>query len=354
MSTAHLAFFLPSLAAGGAERVVLAIAGELARRGYRCTLLLAQGGGRWESRVPANVECIALGARKPLSAVPALARWLARERPEALLSTVFAANLAALLAARLARSRSRIVIREAFFVAEDVMTRSALGTHLNRFAMHRLYPRADAVIALSTGLAQHVQRTAGIAAARVHVIPNPRLPAPAAPPGVREPDLIVACGRLEAQKDFASLLRAVASLSPPARVVILGEGSRREELERLADALGIAARTAFPGYCADPTAWMRRAHVFCSSSRLEGFPNALLEALDANCHVVATDSSDAVSEILQHGERGTLVPVGDVDALAGALGDALAHPAPTPRPDGRFGLSGIADAYLNVLLPQSS
>ena len=349
-----LTCFLPQLSAGGAERVILAIAGELVQRGYRCDLVTAQAGGRWEGKVPAGVRDICLDRRKPLHAIPRLIAYLRRERPAALLSSVFSANVAAVAACQV--SRTRCALREAFWAEQDTRSGGPLSRAVNTLALRMLYRRADAIIALTNELAAHIHEATGIPEGRITVIPNPHLAlgADAMPPN-RESDLILACGRLEPQKDFDTLLQAFALLSRerPARLVILGEGSQRQHLEQRASDLGISEAVRLAGYSDRVDDWMRRAKVFVSTSRSEGFPNVLLEAVAHGCDVVSTLSTDAVRDVL--GDGGRVVEVGNAAAIAAALADALdAEPdagLALRRIEARFDLQTIVDRYLQVLLP---
>lgn len=348
-----IALFLPSLGAGGAERVFLLLAEFFAKTGRRCDIVVSAGGGVWEERVPSGVRVVSLGGLKPLFSVVRLAHYLRRERPAVLMSSVFPANIAALVASSI--TRTPCVLREANRTADDIRTAHPIGTISNRIAMRLLYPRAQAIIALTPGLAAHLSGLAHVPLRRIFVIPNPviRSARPKSPPETREP-LILGCGRLVPQKDFALLLEAFALLAPKrdARLVILGEGPLDHELRAQSEALGIADRVEFAGHCSDAGAWMTRARVFALSSRWEGFPNVLLEALSAGCHMVATDCSDAVGEVLGDGRYGTIVPIGNVEAMAiglsGALADAIPREIPAEHLD-RYELESIAMRYLEVL-----
>jgi glycosyltransferase involved in cell wall biosynthesis len=253
------------------------------------------------------------------------------------------------------------VIREANRSADDTRARAGLQTWLNRTALRVLYPRADAIIALSAGLAAHLREIAPIMPAKITVIPNPA-PAPvmgASAPRAGSVPLVLACGRLEQQKDFSTLLEAFSRIRAlrAARLAILGTGSLEGQLRDQARALGIDASVDFAGHVEDVHAWMRRASVFALSSRWEGFPNVLLEALSQRCPVVATDCSDAVSEVLADGKLGAIVPIGDADALATALlavidgqrryDDPSAHLA-------HYAIDKIARRYLDVLAVAAS
>lgn len=350
-----MSFFVPALSAGGAERVVLNLVENFSHRGIRCDIVTSSPHGVWLSRIPKGVRHIALGPQKPLHAIPGLIRYLHRERPSVLLSTVFSANIAALVACTL--HRTPCVIREANHSADDTCSGTALQTLANRTALRVLYPRADAIIALSNGLAGHLLELAPIDAAKITVIPNPApIPAPAglAPLRTAPEPLVLACGRLEQQKDFATLLEAFAKVlsARPARLAILGTGSLEERLRAQTRTLGIDAIVDFPGHVEDVNAWMRRASVFVLSSRWEGFPNVLLEAMMQKCPIVATDCSDAIAEILDGGKLGSIVPVGDANALGNALLAVMNGSQRFPDPSehlARYGIDQIVQRYLDVL-----
>lgn len=351
-----LSFFVPMLSAGGAERVVLALTEQFAAWGIRCDLVTAAPDGAWADRIPNGVRHITLGHKKPLHAIPRLVGYLRRERPTVLLSSVFPANIAALLACTL--THTPCVIREANRSADDTRSEKALQTWINRAALRMLYPYADGIVALSTGLAAHLCELVPIMPAKITVIPNP---VPAFAPISRDMaadadsvPLVLACGRLEPQKDFATLLEAFAMVRAlrTARLAILGTGSQEGALRAHAEGLGVDADVDFIGYTEDVDAWMRRARVFALSSRWEGFPNVLLEALSQRCPVVATDCSDAVPELLAGGKLGTIVPVGDASALATALLAVIDGSQRFDDPGEHlkyYAIDQIAQRYLNVM-----
>jgi glycosyltransferase involved in cell wall biosynthesis len=139
--------------------------------------------------------------------------------------------------------------------------------------------------------------------------------------------------------------------SHPARLLILGEGELHADLWRLVQALGLTDAVAMPGYEPNPFAYMRRARVFVLSSRYEGLPNALIQAMACGCPVVSTDCPSGPREILDGGRYGALVPVGDVDALADAIVRGLEGQLPT-APDEwlqQFEEGHIVGQYLRVL-----
>lgn len=335
----------------------MALAGEIAARGYACDLITAGAHGRWTEFVPSGVRHVSLGKTKAIHAVPGLIRYLRKERPVALLSSVFSANVAALIACLCSGVEVRCVIRDANKASLDAGSTTRVNTFINRMFLRYVYRHADAVIALSPGLAEDIRSAAHMSDAQVFVVPNPviRRQGLACTPALpRDSSLILGCGRLEPQKDFRSLVLAFAQVrrERPAKLVILGEGSQFDTLQALATKLGIGSDVLLAGYSADPAHWMRRAKVFASTSLYEGFPNVLLEALESGCNIVCTRSSDSVPEILSDGRYGTIVPVGDIDAIAGAINIALDSRGPNHHGEatGKYDLTTVGQRYLDILV----
>lgn len=167
--------------------------------------------------------------------------------------------------------------------------------------------------------------------------------------------MIVTVGTLKPVKRHDLLIRAFAKLDfPGARLCIVGEGQERSRLELLASELGVSARVLMPGFQPDPSTWYAHADLFVLSSDHEGFGNVIVEALEQGTPVVSTDCPVGPREILQGGRFGTLVPVGDVDALAAAMKEALcaSHDrAALMRRAADFSLEKASTAYLDLLLP---
>jgi len=340
----------------------------------------------WTSRCAAAGRCsarccdpIAAGSLAPalaalpppwiLAAVPALADYLVRERPDALLSALSYSNLAALWA----RERAGVAVRVVISERNTLSVRSAHARGLQWRVLPKVearwYPRADAILAVSEGVADDLARTARLARDRITVTYNP-VDTAAVEAAAREPvahewlrpgelPIVLGVGKLKPQKGFDVLLRAFARVRAvrAARLVILGEGPQRRPLERLARELGLGSGDlALPGFVANPYAWMARSAVFALSSRWEGLPNALIEALACGCAVVSSDCPSGPAEILGAGRLGALVPVDDADALAAAIGRALTPSDPTARRARArdFAIERIAPRYLAALLPETT
>lgn len=357
-----ISILLPGFNVGGAERVLLSIAGELAKRGYACDVVSTSSGGVWRDRIPSGVRLVELCRSKPLHAIFDLWKYLRQEQPTVLFSSITNANIAALLATRMPGVRTRCVIREANTTEFDISDNNWTGRTLNKIALRCLYPHADALIALSEGIKRSVCTISKIESSKISVIPNPHLPVSSHTPVIHKKTstemLLIACGRLEPQKDFSTLIAAFACVRKRvnARLAILGVGYLASVLSNQAKKLGVSDFVDFIGHSPEPATWMRSADLFVLSSRWEGFPNVLMEALANGCAVVATDCSDAVGEILDHGRYGRICRVGDIDDMAVSILDVLEGRQTFPRADAHlrnYDLSAITDRYLSVLLGEA-
>jgi glycosyltransferase involved in cell wall biosynthesis len=298
------------------------------------------------------------------ASVPSLVRYLRRSRPDVLLASGTPANLAALIARRLAGVRTAVAV--SVNVPVSIAT-TARGRPLLGRLVRRWYREADAVIANATALADDVAWFVGLDRERVSVIPNPidvdeirRLSRAAvthpwlSDGAEAESPVVLAIGKLKPQKDFATLVRAFAEARrrKPMRLLILGEGEEHDSLLRLAEQLGVAADVAIPGFARNPFAYISRAAMLVQTSRWEGFSNVVAEALACGCPVVATDCPGGTREILASGRYGRLVAVGAVRAIGAAILATLEESSPRDELRRRaesFGVEVAVERYLEVL-----
>ncbi len=360
----RLAVFIPSLREGGAERSMLKLAIGLAERDHPVDLVLAQREGPYLEEVPDSLRVVDLAAPRVLRSVPALRRYLKRQRPHALLSVMKHANVAALWARRLAGVPTRVVVSERVALSPNVAHATSWRTRLMPRAIRTFYPWADAIVAVCRGVADDLAASTGLPREAIDVVYNPivtpdlerRARAPVEHPWLTpgQPPVVVAAGRFVAQKDFPTLLRAFARVrrSRPARLLLLGDGPDRRALQRLIAELDIAEDVALPGFLNNPYPYMTRAGVFVLSSGWEGLPGALIEALYCGVPLVSTDCPTGPEEILEGGRYGRLVPVGDAAALAAGIAAALAGEVPRPPPGSwrRFELETVLEQYRALLL----
>jgi len=328
----RIAIYLPSLRGGGAERVMVTLANGFSERGYSVDLVLASAEGPYLERVDDSVRIVDLKAGRVLHSLPGLIRYLRQERPSAMLSALTHANVVAIMARGCASVSTRLVISERSTPSQAAARSTSWVQKAMYGLMRRLYPKADGIVAVSRGVAHDLARFAGLPPDSIQVIYNPfdikhiqelskqPLDHPWLASG--QPPVVLGVGRLTEAKDFPTLIKAFARLRAqrPARLMILGEGKLRGELEVLAHSLGLTDDDiAMPGFVANPYAYYSRCGVFVLSSKWEGLPGVLIEAMACGTPVVATDCPSGPDEILEGGRWGELVAVGDEDALAQSM-----------------------------------
>ncbi len=324
--------FRPTLADGGADRVTLTLLESLDRQKFAVTLVLVKRAGALLRAVPADIEIVDLHATRLALAAWPLARVIRQRKPDVVMCTAGGANVVCAAAHGLARSRARLVLSERS--ALHRADRNALRTLPELMLKRAMYRRADLVTAVSDGVAADLQRELGLPASHIATVYNPvvtddfaaLMAAPVDHPWFSDAErarvpVLVACGRLVAIKDYATMLHAFAALrssmpNQPLRLAILGEGPERSALTAQAAALGLADDVAFLGFDPNPLRFMAKAALVLQSSRAEGLPGVLIQGGACGVAVVATDCDHGPREVIAHGETGLLVPVGDAQALA--------------------------------------
>ncbi|AFZ68259.1 glycosyltransferase [Deinococcus peraridilitoris] len=371
----RIAFFVDSLPMGGAEVVSLALVQGFVERGLAVDLVLGVRSGDLQDRIPPGVRVVELaGPLTPrevtfreetlrmVTSVPALARYLRRERPAVLIAAKSHANVTAIAAKRLSRSPTPVFITEHTYLTGELPSQEvARGTPKNRI-LRRTYPLANRIVTVSRGAADDLSAVAGIPRERIDVVYNPvilpglpeKADAPIDHPWFRagEPPVILGSGRFTTQKDFPTLVRAFAHLRAQreARLMILGDGPERAKVEALIAQLGLQDSAACIGFVSNPYPYLKNAAVFAYSSVWESFGLVLIEALALGTPVAST-ACGAPQEILQEGRLGRLAPVGNPEALAQALLVTLQEPSPTVteqdlRP---FTLDAVVQDYLDLM-----
>ena len=318
------------------DRLVRNLVRQIDAWGLGVDLLRIRGHGpHLETGAMPNVRVLDLGCAHVASSLPSLVRYLRREPPRAMLTDKDRVNRIAILARKLAGASTRLAVRVGTTVSVNLASRGAFERWQQRTSIRRLYPIADCVLVPSAGVAEDMVRYTGIDSAHIRVVPSPiltpelfeRARAPVDHPWLRGRGVpvILGVGELGHRKDFETLVRAFALVRRrrPCRLVILGRGRRREALLALAAELGVAGDVDLPGFQPNPYAFMARADLFVLSSRWEGMPVALVEALALHRPVVSTDCPSGPREILSGSGVGALVPVGGVVAMAETIEEWL-------------------------------
>ena len=313
-----------TLDSGGAERIMAILTRAWVERGWDVTLLLTLARAGYEPFFEPDprirIRTLDLyrsshgvldAARSNLRRVRVLRGAIRASKPDLVLAFMTDSNVLAILASL--GLRVPVVVEEHIYSAWPPMP---LPWRMVRLAT---YPLASSVVALTPP----ALATLGLARGRRgRVVPNPVMPPPPGQRGPADPPVIVAIGRLVPQKGYDLMLRAfarVAAAHPTWSLEIWGEGPERATLEAMRNTLGLADRVRFPGRTREPYDVLRRASLFVMSSRREGFPTVLGEAMACGLPVISFDCPSGPRELIRDGVDGLLVPPDDVEALAAAM-----------------------------------
>lgn len=357
---------------GGVERVVVNLATGLADRGYAVEVVSCDFDGPFVEELPPSVSRhrlprVEVGPAPVVGTVPGLVAYLREARPRALISFMNQVNVVALLARRLARVDTRLIItdhnnprllldeRNPYYRKDRLIYRAA----------KYIYPWADDIVAVSEGVAEDLAAVTGIDRGRITTIYNPvvsdalreRAAEPCGHEWIEDEDThVVLAAKPEAQKNISLLVRALARIDrEDVKLVVVGTGEQTDVLKALSEELGVSDRVDVRGYVENIYAYMDGADVFGLSSHWEGLPTILIEALACGCPVVSTDCPSGPREILGDGEFGRLVPVGDEVALAEALEDTIDSPPDRETLNRRaadFGVEAATDQYERLIGPR--
>lgn len=350
-SKKRVMFFLSALYSGGGEKVTLELAQELAHQSLEVDIVILQHRGAFTNMVPRNVAVVDLKAERMVEALVPLVRYLRHARPDVALATGVHTNILLILARLFSFRKTRVILR----VGVPLSIVFSHYTHIKDRLLvpllsRLLYRLADGVVAVSQGIADDLNKTLYLDPDRITTIYNPisidkmkqESDKSAKHPWLTDKKIpvIVAAGRLRFQKGFDVLIKAVALLNKEnsVRLIILGGGDGLNDLKEKAKALDVSDMLDFMGFVLKPHAFMALADVFVLSSRWEGFPNVLIEAMALGVPVVATDCVSGPREILapqsvgftpnvkqhtykapKHDAFGILVPSEDAESMAEAI-----------------------------------
>lgn len=332
----RLLCFTSSLDGGGAEKHLLRLIASMDQTVFETSLAIARTGGAFEYLLPVDVPLYPLSKGKYKSstvrmaqAVKPLRRLIQEIKPDILYSVMDYANIVALMASKDLECAPVRVLS-----VQNTPSQAYLrpGNYMGRIfvkMMRSLYPQSDKIVALSQGVARDLLHVVPNISEQLQVIYNAgvdiellqsldesieeELPS--------DKPLIVACGSLTEQKGFDYLLEAFATIQQilPACLWIIGEGSKRAELEEKIRKLKLLDSVRLLGFKSNPYKYMAAAEVFVLSSLWEGFGNVVVEAMASGAAVVATDCPHGPGEIITDGVTGLLVPPANSSSLAQAV-----------------------------------
>lgn len=342
----------------------LVLANEFVKKGHRVEFVLMRLEGELLAEAQESFPVVGIDAVRARNVLFALASYLRRARPDALIAAMWPLTVLAPLAGLLSLRRCRVLVSEHAVISCQYATWGWWHRWALRLSTALCYRVTHARVAVSVGVAQDMARLSLMAPDKFEVVNNPAYPnrVPSVdqvnfaesywlgPPGAR----IITVGRFKAVKNYSLLLRSFARgvRQRDAQLMFVGGGPEEAALRGLALSLGVADRVIFAGFHLDPTPFYLTADLFVLSSNQEGFGNVIVEALSSGLPVVSTDCPTGPGEILEKGRYGTLVPVGDAQSLGAAMEAALvsAHDVELLRRRARdFDPEIAASRYLELL-----
>ena len=311
-----------------------------------------------------KVNLIDLRSKRIVTSLLPLATYLRKTQPDVLLSALSTANVIAILAKKLSFNQITHIATEHSTMSAAASNATSWRARLMPWLISSLYPHADGIVAVSSGVADDLVSFSRIERQKIEVIYNPVIT-----PEVRKLSLepcsdewiadtstptLLGIGRLSPEKDFANLLEAIAIIirHSPVKLIILGEGNQRKHLEELVAELNLTEYVKMPGFVKNPYCYLRKAQLFVLSSQIEGLPTALIEGLFCNTKLVSTDCPSGPREILDNGRYGVLVKPGDSADLAQGILEALKTNTTTIPDESweRYTLEHSIEHYISYML----
>lgn len=334
-----ISIIIPHVGGGGAERAFVQLANGLHKAGENVHFVtIANDKGHYRNELIDKMPFFNLNTGRVRYSLVPLCRYINSHKPDIIVTALM--NIWMLAMKPFLKNSPKIVISERNNFSEVIKVKKPKYHGCARLLVSKfLYPKANAMVAVSRGVADDLVELGLVKPEKTRVIYNPVISQNFLDLAGEEPSLnllsnnmpnFIAVGRLHEQKNYPLLLSAFALVrkETKCRLIILGEGELRELVEQKIDELGIKDDVLLPGFIQNPFSYMARADCFVLSSDREGLPGVLIQALGCGTTAVSTDCKSGPSEILDGGKYGTLIPCGDVSALAKAMKNALANPFP--------------------------
>lgn len=330
-----VAFFIPTLNFGGIEANTIRLAKAFIKQGYDVDLLVVRLEGDYIERLPSEINVIDLSCAKVYKAIPFLKRYINLHKPDAIISGGEAPNIVLIISKLLTfKNKAKIVVSIRTHLSTELRKTNSINLKILKYMGKLFYHFADEIVAVSRGVAEDASKIFGLNREKINVIYNP----------VFDEDLIdkdpyrtkqklevakiptvIGVGRLVQQKNFALLINSfsVVLKQKQAKLIILGEGPERLNLEQQIKLLKLDEDVELLGYQDNPYQHMKESDIFVLSSEWEGFGNVIVEAMACGLKIVSTDCPSGPAEILDDGEFGVLVKNNNVTGLAKGILEAI-------------------------------
>ena len=303
-------------------------------RGYKVDLIVLRKVGKYFSELDININVINLNCSRLMFSLFSLIKYLNKNKPDVLLSSLTHVNIISVFASIFCNIKFRlIVIEHSLKIIEN--KKLNFKQRLLEYLISVTYPRAFCIIAVSNDVAKNIAYRSGVSSSKIYTVFNPSFSSSIITKSKLQidhpwfskdqPPVIISVGRLTAEKNFSHLLMAFnrVRIKQRARLIILGEGKLRNDLMSLALELGVDKDFELPGFVENPYAYMSKSSLFVMSSNYEGFGNVLVEAMACGVPIISTNCPGGPSEILENVLWGTLIPLGNVEALSDSILNTL-------------------------------
>lgn len=355
-----IAIFLPNLKGGGAEKVFVNLSNSFVQRGYEVDIILIQKCGELIDSLHKNVNIIDLDKKRIRESFRPLVSYLKKNQPDVFITVMWPLTVLGTFAFRLSGCNGSVVVSDHNTLSFSTASFSKFKKIVLAKSIKYFYPLADIRLAVSKGVAQDINEFTGLNYSAFNVIYNPiviDLENDLLKKDKNSCKRILNVGSFKLQKNQNLLIRAFSKIAHTTDVelIILGDGPLRKDLEKLVKDLDLSDKVTLPGFKKDVTIEYKKSDLFVLSSDYEGFGNVLVEAMSVGTPVVSTDCKSGPREILCDGKYGKLVPIGDVDALAKAMLQALQEEHDTEALKHRaadFAVDKIVEQYLDIIFPE--
>jgi len=328
----NIAFILPDLKGGGAQKMIVNLANEFAERGYAVDLVLISSEGIYHDLISDKVTLIEFKKSRSILGLKNLIRYMHDKKPDVIISALFHVNLVTIFAKILSGEKGiKLIISERNNLSKRLTDMAWYQEVLIKFLVKRFYPKADHIVGISNGVCDDLKEIINRDDVVSKTIHNPVITPDFESKLTESTDFsypedtglkLVTSGRLERQKDYPTLLKAVYLYKQQygdVHLVVLGEGSLKEKLVKIVDELELQDNVTFLGFIPNPLPIMVQADIYVQASAWEGFCNVIVEALYCGLKIVSTDCSSGPEEILENGKYGVLVPVGNENMMSKAF-----------------------------------
>lgn len=362
----NITMFIPSLSGGGAERIAINLANNLDKRKFNITLLVLNSQSSYYINSDVNVNI--LKSKRLIYVIPELVNYMKKQPPDLFISHMSLSNVVTLIAKKFARKEFSTLIIEHTTPSIKYNNDGAIYRQCIPILMRISYKFADSIVSVSKGVAKDLAQITRIPNKNIKVIYNPIVndqvfnvanqPVDCSWLNNSNLKVIMGIGRLEKVKNFSLLIRAFLDVykeDPNTRLIIFGEGSERENLEKYIHKLGLSEVVSLPGFVTNIYSYLSKASVFTLTSNYEGLPTVLIEALACATPVVSTDCPSGPREILSDGQFGILTPVKDHVSLTEAIlkiikKERVFEPEELIMRASEFSIDKAIEQYENVIL----